>query len=32
MSLRRAAVDILADKILDEKDLGPYVKGCYSIL
>jgi hypothetical protein len=32
MSLRRAAVDILIDEILDEKDLGPYVKGRYSIL
>jgi hypothetical protein len=27
MSLRRAAVDILIDKILGGKDLGSYVKG-----
>ena len=32
MSLRRAAVDILIDKIFGEKDLGPYVRGRYSIL
>ena len=31
MSLRRAAVDILIDKILGGKDLRPYVKGRYSI-